>query len=149
MTLTTAPAIIIRQLLLDNDLASIENKDDPKPFPIKVSHEPDQPDDIITVYDQPGSDDGRFMQTGERVQHEGVQVRVRSKVYLTGYARLKSIADFFDTILREEIIVDSINYLIQNISRTAPILPLGVEKRGTQQRELFTLNILVTINEEI
>ena len=150
MTLTSPPSIIIRDLLIANSLGSSRSSDDPEPWPIGVSHEPDskqEQDDIVTLYDTGGANDGRIMKTGERVQHETVQVRIRSKKYLTGYAQIKIISDFFDQLLRESIIVDSVNYLIQNISRSSPILPLGTEK-GSKRRQLFTLNIAVTINEE-
>ena len=88
------------------------------------------------------------MRTGEQVQHEGIQVKVRtaSLTPLAGYARAKAIADFFDSVLRESIIVDSVTYLIQNISRTSQVLSLGTGK-GTKRRQSFTVNAAVTIEE--
>lgn len=150
MTLTTAPSLIIEALLISNNLGSDASVNPLEEWPIYISHEPDDTkaqDEVITIYDTQGSSDGRSMQTGDRFQHEGLQIRVRSKKYNNAYARIKLISDFFDQLLREPIIVDSVNYLIQNISIASPILALGTEK-GTKRRQLFTLNIAVTINEE-
>ena len=155
MTLTSSPAIIIRSLLIANNLGSDKDADSVEAWPIHIQHEPDgdeEQDNMITLYDLGGTDDGRAMRTGERFDHETLQVRVRAKDFLIGRARMKLIADLFDGILREPVTVvvnetTSEDYAIQNISRSSPILPLGQEK-GTKRRQLFTLNVAVTINEE-
>ena len=155
MTTTThPPAMLLKQLLINNSLGvdgeKIKKSDIDSDWPIYVSHEPDGKeikDDIITIYDTAGAKDGRLME-GPIVQHPGNQVRVRSRSYTEGWARARLIFNLFETVVRTPVIVESIAYNIQNISLSSSILPLGIPKDDTKRRDLFTLNALLTINEE-
>lgn len=149
MTTTDSPALIIEQLLLDNSLGVATTEKD-TPWQIYIGQMPDgkeTPNDIIALYDESGVKDGRLM-SGPLVQHPGVQVILRTTDYKTGWAQMKLIFELFESVLRTQVVIDTITYNIQNISITSPILPLGVPDDDTKRRDLFSLNVLLTINEE-
>lgn len=150
MLLTDLPSIILKALLIREELASDGNDEELGEWPLYVSHEPDnnkEHSDTVTLYDTGGNPDGRYMTTGEHVEHETLQVIVRSDDYLTGYTQIKAIAKLFETISREPVLVGTITYTIANISRDSPPLAMGTEK-GTKRRDHFSLNVTLTINEE-
>ena len=95
-TLTTvqvSPAMRIAQFLLDRNVA--ESPDNVgTAFQVYYNHMPDggnAPDNIITVYDTPGSKDGRLM-AGTEIQHPGIQVMVRARTHLQAWNRAAIIA---------------------------------------------------------
>ena len=152
MTTTTAPpSEILRQLLIIKGLGVLPStREKTDPWPVYISHEPDGDEEdtnLITIYDVSGVKDGRLM-TGSLVQHPGCQIRIRSRPFLVGWSRAKAIFELFESVLREELVIDTITYSIQNISITSPILPLGIMEDDTKKRDIFTLNVLLTINEE-
>ena len=136
-------AEIIRSMLVDLGLGT-----DPSSqglWPIFVSNEPNRPDNCITIYDTASSDDGRSMVDGELFSHEGLQVRVRSVDYPTGYTKANSIR----TALAKSInfrttYIDSQGYLVYCCSKIGNVLPIGTEQ--TSKRQLFTLNCLVSMD---
>lgn len=139
----SSPADIIRQLLIDLSLGSESGND----WPIYTGFLIDLPDNAICCYDTAGKLDGRIMQ-GEQIEHEGIQVRVRSSSYVEGWEKVKAIAIALDAQRRSEVSIDSDNvFLIHNISRTGSIIPLGVEETD-KRRHHFTVNAITTITKE-
>ena len=99
---------------------------------------------LIVVYDTEPRQDGRLMRTGERIEHPGLQFRVRAVDYLTGHKKLAIIAAALDVIKRQTVTVDGTAYLIHAIKRIGGIIQLGTDEVG---REGFTFNATATISE--
>ncbi len=114
-------------------------------WPLYVSYLPDETEtNAGAVYNTQGIKDGRLME-GSVIQHYGLQVKVRSDVHNTGWTKAEDISNDLDLIYREEIEVDSKDYLIHSVNRVGSIIALGTEP-GTKKRQLFTINFLVTLN---
>ena len=143
-SLTHSVSDIMRELLID--LLVGTEPDDSLTWPIYIKSEPDEPDNVITVNDTPGIDNGRVMNDGERQENPGIQVRVRSKVGATGKTKIEAIKTVLDTsVLRTNVTFDGSTYLVQSVSRSGQINDLG--KDPESGRNLFTLNATVSLIE--
>lgn len=141
-TLTHSPAQIVRQLLIDLGLGTASGD-----WPVFYAMEPNAPDNVLTVFDTTGTDDGRSMVTGELFGHDGFQVRVRAKDHATGWLKADAIqTDFAESVSLRQVTVDSSSYLIHAITRIGNVLALG---RQTPQsmRSIFTLNATVPLSQ--
>lgn len=140
MNLADSPAEIIRQLLIDLNLATVSAT-----WPVYATGEPASPDNCITVYDTVGFSDGRSMIDGELWTHYGFQVRVRSKDHNTGWLKADSIrTTLAQSVYERTVAIDDEHYFVHCIARIGQVLPLGKE-RGVSERSLFTLNATVPI----
>ena len=138
-----SPAAIIRELLIDQDLA--EESGDWRAF---ISFLPDQPNNAICVYDTAGTPDGRMMGTGERIQHLGIQIRVRGENYSVTWDKVEAIVEALDAAGGSVVAFDSAEaYLVHNVSRTGTVMPLGVEEQGSRRLHNFTINAITTLFE--
>lgn len=139
-----SPAQIIQQLLIDLGLGSQHPL---TPWPVFATAEPNTPDEVITVRDTGGRDQGRIQFTGERIENPGIQIRVRANNHPTGWSKAKEIANALDqrVLGTDEVDLGVKRYLINNVSRTGTILPIG--KAPESNRLLFTFNALVTITD--
>ena len=138
----SSPADVIRQLLIDLELgAEVDGS-----WPVFVSFLPGAPDNALCVYDTAGRMDGRVMATGEKITHPGVQIVVRGSIYPDSRRKAEDIALAFDAQQGATIVMDSVDsYILQNVSRSGDIIPLGVEQEGDRRRHLFTVNVVVTM----
>ena len=142
LLLTTA-AVIADYII--NDAAKMTSPNVSGDWPLYISSMPDGndvPDNCGAIYDTTDLKDGRQM-NGPVIRHYGIQLRIRSTDYQTGWIKIEDISSDLD-ILSSEYTVSSIVYTIQNVSRTSPIVALGMEP-GTTRRFHFTMNYLVTI----
>ncbi len=144
--MSAAPADVLRQLLIDLGLGVEAGNT----WPIFVGflNDEDQniPANALCVYDTSGKLDGRIMQTGEQVEHPGIQIRIRSLEYPVGFEKAKNITLALDAVRHVLVTVGADLYLIQNVSRAGAIIPLGVE--STEQRRFhFTVNAMLTLTE--
>jgi len=114
-------------------------------WPLFVSHLPESRDDCGAVYDTAGKMDLRSM-NGTTYIHPGIQLRIQSKDYETAYEKIEDIAGALDQVNNVVVQVGDLQYEIQNVSRTSPIVALGVEP-GTMRRFSFTVNFLLSIRE--
>jgi hypothetical protein len=133
---------IVRQLIVDLDLGT-----DSGTWPVKVSHEPDLPDDCITVYDYTGKDLGKTMD-GERSEHPGIQVRTRAADYDEGYAKAEAIAIALDQVSltnTDHVTIGSASYAVWEVARTGGINFLG--KEPGSERVVFTFTAITTIKQ--
>ena len=144
--LEASPASIIAAYLID-EKAKMSRPTDNDVWPLYVSSMPDGENveqDCGCVYDTSGVKDGRYMR-GAVVMHQGIQIRMRSRVYETGYAKIEALASELDSIARYSITIDVGTFLIENASRSTDIVPLGVEP-GTRRSYLFTVNYLLSLS---
>lgn len=141
-SLTHSPAEIIRQLLIDLGVGTASGS-----WPVKFATEPDNPDNVITVYNAAGRSSGRVQNGGERQEHHGFQVRVRSTSESVGYVKARVIAVALDeNVLLTTVTVDSSTYRIQSISRTGDVISLG-KNHPTTNLNLFTINALASLRQ--
>lgn len=135
MVVINSPAEILKELLLSNS-------DEWDSF---ISSMPDSPDNCVAIYDTAGTLDGRVMKTGEVDGHYGIQIKVRSLNYEDGWQKLNEMVNNLDlATVPLEIVVGETTYIIQNGSRTSPIVPIGNDEK---RRSLFTVNYLMAIKE--
>jgi len=144
-----SPSSLLAKYIIDT-LGLMTLPSNQESWPLYISHLPDGDgveDDCGAVYDTTGIIQDRLM-TGETLQRYGIQLRVRSADYEIGWQKISSIFEAMDGISRTSIMMDEIEYMIQNMSKTSSIIPLGLEE-GTKRRYHFTANFLMTICEII
>lgn len=145
-----SPADVIRKVIVQLTLGVVPSYANGvyngSPWPVFAGGEPDKPDSSITVYDTSGVDHGRLMH-GERSEHHGVQVRIRSAAHTAGYAKARAIAVGFDEdVSFMTVTIGSTSYTVWAITRTSDVLDIGKEP-GTN-RDLFTVNAIVSLRKE-
>lgn len=148
MIINHTPATVVAELLQANGHGAAPAIG--AVWPIYVSHLPDGPDvpyDAICVYDTEGLKDGRNMEGGEVIIHEGIQIRVRSCRYPDGMTKAKQIAAYVDALFREALTVDATDYRVQSITRTTPVLALGTDPQDSKRRHHTSINATTTIEE--
>lgn len=137
------PTIVISNLLVANGHGIFAALGEA--WGIFISEQPEIPDNCITVYDNTGANLGKGTNS-EAYIRPGIQIRVRSKTYSEGTAKLSRMNAFFDTVFRSPIYKDEaiIGYL-QNVSRLQDYLPLG---RDQLRRYMFSCNYVLTLVRE-
>lgn len=143
----TPVADILRNLLLDLGLGSEVMAND---WSIAIGEIPEDPDNVMCIYDTSGVSDGRIMANGQRVEHPGVQIRVRSLDYWAGRNKAEEVALALDAVLRRDVSLDeesvSATYSVQNITRTGTVNALGAEE-SDRRRFHFTINAILTLRK--
>lgn len=146
--LNHSPARVIQQMLID--LGHVTDPPapptDPGEWPAFVGIEPDLPNDIVVVSNSIGRSRGSSMVTGERFEHVGIQVLVRSLDHNTGYNKADDIGVSLDEeVLNRTVAIDSDRYLVYSVGRTGSgILYLGKSKADAK-RSKFSINALLTL----
>jgi hypothetical protein len=148
-TLENSPAVILRAYVVDGleELSYPESNGD---WPCWVSVMPDDrgnetvPDNAAAVFDSPGT--GTRLMSGQQIERFGVQVKVRGIDYTTVWKKLESIATALDGVKNVLVSINSDEYLILNISRRGPIIPMP-ETKTTKRRFTFVINMLITLKK--
>ncbi len=141
-----SPARILAQYIRD-ELATMTNPTDNDVWPLYVGSLSDSKNvktEAGALYDPAGVIDGKLM-NGEVIQHPGIQLRIRSQSYQTGWSKAESVALDLDEVYRDTVVVNGNTYLIQNISRTSQVIALGQEMKTSKRRYIFTVNFLMTL----
>lgn len=145
-SLNHSPADILRHTLvnlgkgIDPDVTTPSNSN----WPFSVAQEAEAPDNVITAYDTDGRDFGRALPTGQRLEHHGVQLRVRASTFTGAYARTNLLAVTMDEDIYQEVThIGSSSYFVHSVSRTTRPIYLGREP-GTG-RHVFTINVTVNL----
>ena len=141
--LATTPAKVIRQLLIDLGLAS----DGGPSWPAYSPNVPDLPNVMIAVTDTAGRDGGREMATGERAEHDGIQILLRDVDEDSGFLKAKQVAIALDAVSYENVSVGGHTYTVATIVRTGPVLPLG-KAVPSSKRWMFSINAVVSLRME-
>lgn len=142
--MTHSPADIISRIIIAGGLGS-----DPPgtSWPVNVGKEADTPDEVMTIYNTEGMDHGRSGVDSRRVQHFGIQVRVRSRYQANGYSKSGQVADFLDEdVYQTGVTIDSSSYLVHSFNRTSQVLSFDKET-PTSKRSIHTFNGLVAIRQ--
>jgi hypothetical protein len=147
--LTHSPAQITREVLVHHNLGTHPDEVDPTRdnWPVYASGEPPTPDNCITVYDTQGIDGGRTMSDGERQEHNGVQIRVRSIDHETGFTKARQIAVAFDESMYDTgAAIGASSYNVHSYTRTGDVIPLG-KATPNSKCSLFTINALISVRQ--
>lgn len=139
-----SPADIVRRLLIS--LGAGVSPSNGALWPVYATSEPGTPDNVVTVYDTAGLDDGRAMVDGELFRHLGFQVRVRSIDHRSGWDKASEIQNLLARSTYDEVVAmpDDTRYLIHCVSRIGDVIALGKEVPNSK-RSLFTVNATVTL----
>lgn len=144
----SSPAQVIRRLLIQLTLAPDSQTAAWAPF---TAFLPDLPDTALVVYDTAGTQNGRIMRTGEKIEHPGIQIRFRSSNYPAAWEKAKAVRDAVDALPTGTIVAmipTGETWRIQNISRTGAILTAGIEEEGDRKRHNLTINAILTMRKE-
>jgi hypothetical protein len=141
MTITTAPAVVLRNSLISAGLGVLPSAGGS--WPVYVSNLPDSPRDSLCVYDTASSADGRYQTTGETITHPGFQIRIRSASYADGWAKAAAVCNHLDTVANESLSGNT----LAAVTRQGEPLSLGVEpdSQGNQRFYGFTINGTLTL----
>lgn len=135
---------ILRRLLVNNGQGTLPSATGSWPIGLE---RPDSPDNCITLTETTGRRDGRVMTNGEVIEHLGVQFEIRSADHNTGFTKAKVLATYCDeSIYNSGVTFETRQYNIINVSRVGSVMSIGRETPESK-RELFTFNVLVTINQ--
>lgn len=144
------PAQILQEFFLSQDVPLFGRPTDRMPWPLYVSFMPEDDIHVCTeagaIYDTTPSKDGRLM-TGEVVFHYGIQIKIRSLDYITGWKLGMEVQDLVETIHNAEVALEEKTYTVNNVSIASPLTFLG---RGDldRGRVFFSVNFLVTLIQE-
>lgn len=140
-----SPADVVRWLLIglgvgtDPSLSSA--------WPINADKEAATPDNVITIYDTAGRDDGRSMIDGELFYHYGLQVRVRAVDHVTGWPKADQIrVTMAQQVYGNSVTIGTSTYRVHCIAKIGEVLRLGQEV-GSSKRSLFTINATVALRQ--
>lgn len=104
---------------------------------IKLGDYPDDPDNIITLYQSGGADPSHTFSSRE-FEEPTFQVRIRNISYAVAITKAEAIKDALDG--QTELTINSNRYI--SIFQQGDILPLGKDKRN---RSEFSLNFRVKV----
>lgn len=137
------PAEILRTLFVSLGLG-VEPPS--TPWGMYSPSEPDSPDKVITVFNVEGVSHG-FTMFGERQEHHGFQIRVRSLRPEEGFVKARAIAVAMDSTVYTDIVeISSTRYCVHSITRTSDVLDLGKES-PTSKRSIYVINGVASIKK--
>lgn len=151
-----SPARVLQQFLTDYGLGTDPELgttgDEYGEWPIFRGREPDRPDDLIKVSDTTPKSDGDSMVDGERQEHEGIQVFVRSYDYDIGWRKINDVCQVLNAVARDAVSVElptelgtaGANYQIAACTKSSGPAPTGPDT-PQGKRLTFTANYLVSI----
>ena len=134
---------VISQLLINGGFGSFDSE-----WRVFESFLPNEPDDAIAVYNRGGSQDGRLLETGERIEHLKYEIQVRGINYLDVWRKMNSIVLFLDSLknITVEVSPGEI-YTVFNVSRQSDITTLGLEMHGTRRRQYLAVTVNLSMKQ--
>jgi Bacteriophage minor capsid protein len=112
---------------------------------VSIGHQNSTEECCLSVYDTAAISDGRIMSTGERIEHPGIQVRIRATNYPQGWAKAWEICKLMDATVREPVTMPDGAVRMDAITRKGRPIPLGFEPGG--RLVLFVINATMTLSE--
>lgn len=147
-TLTHSPARIVAQMLIGMGHGTNPLAEPLGDWPVYADAEPPLPDSVITVRDTAGRDGGREHVQGERAEHHGILIRVRSSTHEGGYAKARALAVALDQdVYQESLSISGSSYRVHCVTRTGDVIVLG-KQLPQNKRSLFTINALVAVRAD-
>ena len=143
-SLATRPSNIVQQMLVD--LGGGTAPADNGSWPVYWSHEPDTPDDAITVYDTEGVNQGRIQIDGEVQMQHGIQIRIRGETVTSGGTKANALQELLDkSVRRTSVTVSGTDYIVHSFNRVGDARHIGQEPET--RRQIYTLNGLVSLRQ--
>lgn len=137
-------AHVVQQALIALGLAAAPVSSGSQPdWPCYVESEPDQPDNVITVYTTTDVDHGRTSPDRERQVHYGVQIRLRAATYAVGYPKARALALALDNAYQTSVVLGGTTYTLHSFNRSGGVVSLGPEPLS--HRNLFVINLTTSI----
>jgi hypothetical protein len=127
------------------------------PWPIGADTESDVTDDLVTIYDTQGVNEGRTTPNCQRQEHPGVQVRVRSTTPLAGFKKAQQIGVALDQVGYPEgsawtpqrtvtIPGSTATYRVFAVTRNTNIINAGKNVPNTKH-SIFTINAILVLKQ--
>lgn len=152
-TLAHSPAEVIRYLLIQLGLGTDPEARPQGLWPVAAAGELTTPDETITVYDTAGTGDGRTMPDGAAHEHQGFQVRVRSRTHRGGgWAKANVVRETLARSVELTTVTfteDGVTYryLVRCVTGIGSVIVVGKET-PTSRRSIFTLNAVVALEQQ-
>lgn len=144
-TLTHTPAHVLQQVLVTENLGAAPAQG--ASWPVTFAVEADAPDNVITVYDVGGTQNGRTNPDNERQERHGIQFRIRASVEEDGFRKANAIAIAMDEDVYQYVVtIDTQTYLVHSFMRTSGPLSEGKET-PISKRSLYTVNGTVMLRQ--
>lgn len=142
----SSPAKVIRAYLVANGLGVLPAAAGSPDWKVFVGKEPQDPDNIITVYNPAGLIELKNMRDGEQFVHHGVQFRFRNLDYELGWAKGIAVKDLMTKGTKMSPVAvpgDSTDWIIQSFNLTMDLAFLLEEEK--KNRQVFTMTGRITL----
>jgi hypothetical protein len=104
------------------------------------------PDNVVTIYDMGGIEEGRTNPDSEKQEHQGLQVRVRAGTYPEGFTKIQAVALALDQQIRRAVVnLGLVSYRIDAVTRTTTVIAAGRDL--TTKRFIFTTNARISLRQ--
>jgi len=147
--MTHSPATVIAEYLLTESLSSIEAPPFVVPAPstdwcLYISLLPEtNPARAGAVYDTTPQRLRRLL-SGEELWAHGIQIKIRSSDYPSGWDKGEEVVALLNTINRSLVFLSPASYEIEYFSQTSRLLSLG---QDAQRRHEFAINGMCVISQ--
>ena len=139
--LNTPASILAAYLIAQSKMTDPSDKDN---WPLYKSHMPDGmgvKTNAEAIYDIGGVKDSKSM-NGVMSEHQGVHLIIRCQDYETGYVKIEDINFTLGKVVNASVTIDSNSYALQNVSRQASVIPIGMDEK---RRYSFSMDFLLTL----
>jgi hypothetical protein len=143
LNLPDSPARVVQHSLI---LLGLGTNPVPSPvsaWPVYSPGVPNSPENLISVKNTAGTDDGRVME-GEVQTHFGVQVMVRGVDDPTAWDKANAIREAVQYVDLQVVTVGAAEYLLRCYAKIGNVIDAGRES-PTSRRPVFTLNLVVSL----
>ena len=142
-------ADVLARVLTDAGLGStVDSTGTPAgSWPVYATHEPDEPDSCVTIYNTDGYGGVRDFITRKVGGMDGFQVRVRAATHTLAHDKIQAIYDYLsETLYNLGISIDSKYYVVHSCELFGNVIDLGKESPNSQ-RSIVVFNAQVQIND--
>lgn len=140
-----SPAKVLAEAIIAAELGS--GVDDKAEWPTVDGFMPDDPDEIIAVYDTSGLAGSKGMKTGVRSEKPAFEIIVRAMDRSEASQKISSLSTWLSqTLKRTVVLVEGSSYRVDSVTLVGTPAFIGLETEG-KRRSLFSLNGRVTISQ--
>lgn len=150
-----SPADIMRFYMVQLGVCTLPIDEEDWPGVVNTTNEASK--NMILFSDTPARIDGRYMRTGEKIIHPGVQILIRSDKQPDAWQRASLIYKINNSVRNQLITIDSSTYRLRNLSQRGGIVSLSneelfrsvdrQEKEQKRNRFMFAINLFMTIDD--
>lgn len=140
--LNHTPAEIVHQWALDESL--VLAPDSEGDWIGVINNTPADFTNIVSISDTAGITQGKTHPDGQTQEAHGIQFWIRGKTQPLAWAKGNAILTAVDAALRETVSIDGSTYLIQSMTPTSTLIPVGKEQ-PEDFMFIYSLNVTVPI----